>query len=254
MVERDWDEYWAQFAGEEWREEFMPEIEGVIIDQGEKLNFEFGMAFDIRSLFAEKWFDEYTLVFAQDIMDTTKRDISEMLQQAMANGWSIPQMSKQLGMQFDQYIEGNQVDCSAENLSDTDRWFCERSPRYRREMVARTETIRASNAGSQQIYTAWGAEYKEWLATADNRTRGSHLAAWRDYSEGGTPGPIPIDQPFHVGGSELMYPGDPAGEPGEAIQCRCTTIVYFKEFASTQEEIDRAQAEIEALIGAEQTV
>jgi hypothetical protein len=140
-VERDWDTYFEQFAGEEWREEFMSVIEGVILDQGEKLNFEFGMDFSVRSLFAEQWFDEYVLQFAQPINDTTKRDVSQMLQQAQANGWSIDQMSKQLKLSFDQYLKGNQVDCAQTDLTDTERWFCERSPRFRRDAIARTETL-----------------------------------------------------------------------------------------------------------------
>jgi uncharacterized protein with gpF-like domain len=33
-----------------------------------------------------------------------------------------------------------------------------------------------------------------------------------------------IDEPFDVGGEQLMYPGDPAGSPGNTINCRCTVL------------------------------
>lgn len=67
---------------------------------------------------------------------------------------------------------------------------------------------------------------KGWTATADMRTRRSHLNAHRKYSKD----PIPVDEPFiliskvgkHSGTKyELMYPGDPNGPPHETINCRC---------------------------------
>ena len=240
-VERDWDEYFAQFSGEQWREEFMPEIEGVIIDQGERLNVQFGIQFDVVNLFSLDWFDQYLLVFAQDILGTTKTDISQMLQQAMNNGWSIDEMSKQLNATFDRYLDP-EFRIEDRRLTDEERqWFIDRQPRFRRDAIARTETLRASNAGATELYRAWGAEFKEWLATADSRTRATHLRAWANYSEGGTPGPMPMDDAFLVGGDRLQYPGDPAGSAGEVINCRCTTIVFFEEFPSSQSEIDQAQ-------------
>jgi len=33
-----------------------------------------------------------------------------------------------------------------------------------------------------------------------------------------------IDDPFEVGGSLLMYPGDSSGDASEVINCRCATL------------------------------
>jgi hypothetical protein len=243
-VNRDWDDYFQSgAAGDNWREEFLPVIEGVILDQGNAWNVAFGMQFNVRNLFAEEWFEDYLIKFAQDIDRTTNDNLTEMLQQAMREGWTVDQMRKQIDLQFDQYIEGNQVNCSSEDLTQTGQWFCDRQPRFRREMIARTETIKASNAGSIALFRDWGVvEGKEWLATGDDRTRDSHLVAWANYSEGGSPGPIPLEASFSIGGSSLMFPGDPRGAPSETVNCRCTVLPFFSEAAGTAEQIAQQQA------------
>jgi len=238
-VETNWDEYFSQFSGEQWRTEFMPVVRGLIEDQTETLNAEFGMQFDVRNLWGEQWFDEYKLKFAQDIVDTTKTDVSKLLQQAMENGWTVDQMTKQLDATWQRYLT---TGYDGHDLTEEERkWFMDRSPRYRRDNIARTETIRASNAGSWGLFKGWGAEFKEWLATPDRRTRPTHLRAWADYSEGGTPGPIPIDQPFIVGGEQLMFPGDPSGSCENVCQCRCTMLPFFPEMPMEEEEVRRSQ-------------
>jgi hypothetical protein len=97
----------------------------------------------------------------------------------------------------------------------------------RSETILRTELQRAYNLAhhSQQKRVQKLAStqnvrvLKGWTATADMRTRESHLRAHRKYSKN----PIPVDEPFIVGGAKLMYPGDPNGPPGETINCRCKT-------------------------------
>lgn len=249
QVERNWDEYFEQFAGEGWRDVFMPVIEGVITDQAEQLNIEFGQQFNVRNLFAEQWFETYMAEFAQDILDTTKKDISLLLQQALREGWTIDEMSKQLGLTWERYLDPNFTVEGRRLTEEEILWFTERSPRFRRDMISRTESIRASNAGSLALYEAWGVvEFKEWLATRDDRTRPTHLQAWADYSEGGDPGPIPLGQTFSVGGSELLYPGDPAGSPEETINCRCVSVPFFEEVALTDEDAQSQQAIIQDLL------
>jgi len=223
MIREDWEQY-LKAAGERWREAFVPVMEGVIVDQAEAWNAAFGMQFDVESLFATQWFTDYTLKFAQPIMETTMGDISGLLQQAMAEGWDIPLMTRHLDDVFQQYING---DLTKEDFE----WFDQRMPAYRRELIARTETIRASNAGSMELFGGWGVKFKEWVATGDGRTRDSHMRAWEQYQEGGDPGPIPMDQPFIVGGVAMMYPGDPNGTPAEFCNCRCALLPYNPAWA-----------------------
>jgi hypothetical protein len=35
---------------------------------------------------------------------------------------------------------------------------------------------------------------------------------------------VGLDEPFIVGGEQLMYPGDPAGSPGNICNCLCDTF------------------------------
>lgn len=248
-VERNWDEYFEQFAGEEWRNVFMPVIEGLVGVQTEQLNAEFGMSFNVHNLLAEAWFEDYVAEFAQDILDTTKKDVSRLLQQALREGWTIDEMSKQLELTWERYLDPNFTTEGRRLTEEEILWFTERSPRFRRDMISRTETIKASNAGSLALYQAWGVvELKEWLATLDDRTRPTHLQAWSDYSEGGNPGPIPLGATFSVGGSELMFPGDPRGAPEEVINCRCVVLPFFEEVALTDAEAQAQQAIIQDLL------
>ena len=84
---------------------------------------------------------------------------------------------------------------------------------YGAERIVRTEVQRAFNLATfSQQQAAAQAEpglMKSWVATSDVRTRMSHLSAHVRYRDN----PIPINQPFEVGGAQLMYPGDPAGLP-----------------------------------------
>ena len=204
------DKILAYIAGdsqENWRKLFRPVIEALIVQQGEMWNAAMGMQFDVRNIFAEQAFQDYLIKFAQQVAQTTNDDITALLQQAMKEGWSIPDMEKALGSLFDQYMTGD--------LTDEQRaWFEERMPAYRREVISRTETIRASNNGSYQLFKGWGAQGKEWLTAMDGRQRDTHGAA-----NGQT---VPIDEPFSVGGYQMMHPGDGNAPAEEVCNCRCS--------------------------------
>lgn len=92
----------------------------------------------------------------------------------------------------------------------------------RARTVARTETMGAVNAGvyrsAQLDAEARGdvAPFKVWLATDDNRTRPTHVAADKQRTL--------LSEPFTVGGARLSFPGDPRGPAGEVINCRCTML------------------------------
>ena len=90
---------------------------------------------------------------------------------------------------------------------------------------------------------------KGWTATADMRTRHSHLMAHRTYGKN----PIPIDDPFIIRGEsgkekgkkyELMYPGDPNGPPGLTINCRC-------KMYTTTDRVGVIGSSLDGRIGAE---
>lgn len=104
------------------------------------------------------------------------------------------------------------------SATSTDRW------RNRAVTVARTETLGTLNAGRWDSFAALSDllgvnEPLEqfWLATADDRTRPTHVAA-----EGTR---APIGGYFRVGTADLRFPGDPNGPAREVINCRCTTLL-----------------------------
>jgi len=209
---------YLRMAGKDnWRKELLPVMEAVIGAQGEHLSATFGMAFNVRNLLAEDWFKEYELTFTDPITATTEETLSKMFNRAMAEGWSIPDMEKSLDVLFTQWAYGGVTD-------PQDRYFAEqRLPPNRVELVARTETMRASNAGGFQLYKDWGVARKEWLATGDNRTRDSHRETNGQR--------VSIDEPFLVGKDKvpMMYPGDPGAPVREFANCRCTTVPVFEE-------------------------
>ena len=109
---------------------------------------------------------------------------------------------------------------------------------YRAERILRTELMRTFNLThyAKQIESApmIPGLMKGWLATADSRTRRTHLQAHMQYQAN----PIPVDEPFVVGGSELMYPGDPAGRPEDTINCRCRSYTVVPEVGVLSTPLD----------------
>jgi len=87
----------------------------------------------------------------------------------------------------------------------------------RAERIARTEATRAWNAGQfaagQALTGPDRPLVKQWVTRNDERVRAEH----RDAN-----GQLRLfDDPFTVGGEELLYPGDPRASADLTIQCRC---------------------------------
>ena len=108
-----------------------------------------------------------------------------------------------------------------------------RYSQYQSERLVRTEATNAANfatmESSKTIFP--GAQMrKEWIASFDDRTRSTH-------SEAGASEPIPFNEAFMVGGSSMMYPGDPSGPSSEVINCRCSVAPFPVKGAQTVGEI-----------------
>ena len=90
--------------------------------------------------------------------------------------------------------------------------------------TARTATTSAENGG--RLDTFKQAEQmgipikKQWVATHDGRTREEHILA-----DGQIVG---VDEPFIVGGEELMKPGDDSGSGWNIYNCRCRMYSIVK--------------------------
>lgn len=211
----DVEDYLDGPSQEAWRKRFTPLMRGVVTEQGKRWAAALGLTFDVQNLFARDWFNRYMLKFAQEIGKTTKEYIGNVLNLGVREGWSIPQMQNRLTEVF-KYM----TSMDPQNLP----WYADRLPSHRTEMIARTETIRASNAGSTELFKTWGVRQHEWLSTKDDRVR-TYDSTNGMYDHLEADGQVvDMDKPFIVSGEELMFPGDPSGSPGNTINCRCTTI------------------------------
>lgn len=128
----------------------------------------------------------------KDVRWNTQAVNSEVLQ-GIIQGESIPNIAKRL-----------------RNVTDMNRASAIRN--------ARTATTGAENRGRMDMLRSAKEKginaKKVWLATSDNRTRDAH--AELDGEE------MNIDEPFVNELGEIMFPGDPAADPGNVYNCRCT--------------------------------
>lgn len=127
----------------------------------------------------------------QQVTETTRRQIVGAVDRGYRDGSTLPEVASSI------------------------RGIIPAIARYRADTIARTETHGAANYGSNEAAKLTGLPLRrEWLAAEDERTRETHAAA-----DGQIVGQ---DEAFDVGGSALMYPGDPSGPPEETVNCRCT--------------------------------
>lgn len=84
--------------------------------------------------------------------------------------------------------------------------------------ATRTACTFAENSGKLDAMTAFRDKYgigvkKMWYSTLDERTRTSHRDMHGETRE--------LEEAFS---NDLMFPGDPEGEPSEVYNCRCTML------------------------------
>lgn len=137
-------------------------------------------------------------LFPQKVIDKAKdmkwnlKAINSQVMQGILQGESIPQIQKRL-----------------QNVTDMNSAAAIRS--------ARTMCTTAENngrlSGIKEAEEQGIVYEKQWMATHDDRTRESHAEL-----DGVS---VPIDEEFPNG---LQYPGDPAGEPEEVYNCRCSMV------------------------------
>lgn len=226
MIERDWDAYFKSEASTNWREEFHPLIVGTARDVNEVWTTELGIQFNVQNWLenAALELEAYEMTFAQPILDTTQSDLFALLKTARQEGWTIDRLDNAIDRLWAVYLQD-------ETLTDDERqWFVDRTPRYRVELVARTESMHSANWASPQLFRAYGADRHEWVATNDARTRPTHAAANGQIRV--------IGQPFEVGGYLMLHPLDGSlGAPASEIcNCRCVTAPVIEEGAELGEQ------------------
>ena len=97
---------------------------------------------------------------------------------------------------------------------------------YDAERIARTETAAVQSQASHTVWSENGVQQKEWIAAGDDRTRDSHAEIDGEI--------VDMDEAFSNG---LQYPGDPGGDPGEVINCRCSFAPVVTDFDLNEEDV-----------------
>jgi hypothetical protein len=115
-----------------------------------------------------------------------------------------------------------------------------KSIRDRADTIVSTETGRilesASHLRKQAAASVIPGLKKVWFyGHSPKSPRLDHQAAAARYAPGGDPGPIPVDEPFLVGGEKLMYPKDPAGSAKNTIRCGCTSLLWHPDWEDAVE-------------------
>jgi len=176
---------------------------------------------------------DFSAELVQNISDDLRSTINTQLRQATLAQQSpfqaMKNITKALGVNPDDGIWGTK------NRPDVVEGVAARA-----EAIARTEMTRINNLAQfstqEQAGNLIPGLLKRWIATARGNTRSTHISAHRRYFND----PIPVNELFRVGRSELMYPGDPRGEAKETINCRCTMTTVVPEIGVTQTPLDKA--------------
>lgn len=219
LIERDWKAYFENEAPDNWRELFHPLLIGTVSGVNDVWTTELGIQFNVQNLYelAALEFEAYEMTFSEPILSTTQSDLFALLHTAESEGWTIERLNAGIDRLWDVYLRD-------ETLTDDERqWFVNRSPRYRVELISRTESMKASNWSAPLLFRAYGADRQEWVAANDIRTRPTHAAA-----DGQV---VVIGQPFQVGDSLMLHPLDGSlGAPvSEIANCRCVVAPIVDE-------------------------
>ena len=136
-----------------------------------------------------------TLNFAKDITATTKKKLRAALDEGIANGEGVYDLTDRVQNVFKEASTSRAV------------------------TIARTETTKAYNMGGKEGMRQAGVEKKSWLTANDKDVRDTHTACEAQ-------GAIGLDMSFSNG---CDFPGDPDGDPDEVINCRCTLLPEVDE-------------------------
>ncbi len=152
----------------------------------------------------KRWAKEQAATKVKTVNKTTGKKISRIIERAMESGTAHREIAKVI-------------------LAETEGGLT----LFQALRIARTETHTATVASTQEAAQVVGAENgiewnKYWVSAKDDRTRESHLRAADTYSSENA---IEMDEPYEVGETTMMYPGDPdCDDPGETVNCRCVEL------------------------------
>ena len=167
----------------------IPKITEIVKINGSAAYAELGVtgAFDVLNPEVIKFIKKRAGLLIKSIGDTTLEKLKKTLADGVGAGESIPKLADRISGVFTE------------------------AKGYRSTLIARSETITASNQGNLEAYKQSGVvKQKMWLTSRDDRVRDEHVVM-----DGET---VDIDKPFSNGS---MVPDDPNE--------RCTILPVIKE-------------------------
>lgn len=116
------------------------------------------------------------------------------------------------------------------------------NPEYQLDLITNWAATYAVNAGTEAATTSDPDEGVglEWVTMSDDKVREPHREA-----NGQT---VPTGHTFEVGGAQLMYPGQPVGDPENWINCRCVVRPTMLTEASATITAAAEQARTESTV------
>lgn len=171
------------------------------------------------------------------ILPDPSEAIKDKIRQKQIDRWSRSKMTSALTQAI---LQGESIDKLAKRLRSVTSMDAAASIRN-----ARTMMTNAQSAGRYDGYRrakAMGVKFKVmWIATLDSRTRHEHRMLDGQMQE--------VDEPFHVGGIEIMYPADYGGKtykvpPDMIYNCRCSIGAAVKGTRLYDEGVGAANREV----------
>jgi len=155
-----------------------------------------GLVFDRADPQMEAFIDQWTYNFSFAVDQETIRTLKDALQESLHLGETYKEMGERIQTVFD-------------DMSD-----------YRADRIARTETVRAMNAGVEQGWIQSGiVQGKEWLGASDMCELCQTMNAQYGPGTGGIP----------LGGTFIDTDYGPVNGPPLHPHCRCTLISVLKK-------------------------
>ena len=176
--------------------EYLHLKQGKATDEEKKLNSVFSLK--LTNIVRTKCGDKIKTITSTS-KDKIKQIIRDVIDQGETEGIGIPEMTSRLFKTVGQNLRGNGY--------------------ARAKAIAQTEVISASNQASEYAAYSTGYAYKKfWSTSGLPNIRETHIEA-EQYSD--SVGGLLPDETFPNG---LLYPGDPAGDVYELVNCRSTLI------------------------------